>query len=166
MIKLLDILNEGKQVGTLYHWTSFKSLYHIIDSNKLISTSTTDFNSKRTKYEEKCISFTRSKNKNQFYISQYSQCVLLLDGSKLSNNYKITPHHDVNSHFSNDDEFDEEQYDEMEERVCGRDINNLNKYIIKIIFYNKEIKGSSQNEKEFKEVLNLIKKENIPYEIA
>jgi hypothetical protein len=26
MIKLLDILKEAKQVGPLYHWTSFDSL--------------------------------------------------------------------------------------------------------------------------------------------
>jgi hypothetical protein len=159
-------INEGKQVGTLYHWTDFESLYHIIKSNSLISNQTTDFNSKRkTNSEEKCISFTRSKDKNQFLISQDSPCVLVLDGNKLSNNYKINPTHDINPHFYGDDEFDEEEYDEMEERVCGKDIKNLDKYIINIIFDEKNIKGSYQNEKEFKKVLSIVKKKNIPFEI-
>lgn len=158
-------LNEGKQVGTLYHWTDFESLYHIINSNLLISNETTDDESKRTKSEKKCISFTRSKNKSQFLIAQEGQCALIIDGDKLSNNYKINPHHDINPHFYGNDEFDEEQYDEMEERVCGKDIKNLSNYIIKVIFDEESIEGSDQNKKEFKKALNIVKKKNIPFEI-
>ena len=166
MIKLVDILNEGKQVGILYHWTDFLNLYSIINSNSLKSNITTDFNSKRlTKSEEKCISFTRSKNKSQFLISQDSQCALILDGNILSNNYKISPHHDVNPHYG-DDEDDYEVYDEMEERICGIDIKNLDRYITGIIFDKESIKSSSQNKKEFKKCLSIVKKKNIPYEIV
>jgi hypothetical protein len=169
MIKLVNLLKEiteGKQVGTLYHWTSYKNLYSIINLNSLIPSLTTDFNSERkTKSEEKCISFTRSKDKSQFLISQDSPCVLILDGDKLSNNYKITPNHDINPHYEDDNEYDYEEYDEMEERVCGREIKNLDKYIINIIFDEKSIKGSYQNEKEFKKCLRIVKKKNIPYEI-
>ena len=54
----------------------------------------------------------------------------------------------------------------MEERICVKDIKDLNNYIIKIIFYKESIEGSSQNEKEFKKCLSLITKNNIPYEIV
>ena len=35
MIRLIDLLNEGKQVGLLYHYTSEKGLKSILQSNKL-----------------------------------------------------------------------------------------------------------------------------------
>jgi hypothetical protein len=149
MIKLVDILkeiNEGKQVGTLYHFTSLKNLLSIIQNNTLIASNTTDFIDKKIKLQ--CISLTRTPNKKQFSIASESGCVLVLDGDKLSNNYKITPYHDPNQYY-----FSDEEYDEMEERIC-KDILNLNKYIIKIILY-----------KSTPEIESLLKEKNIPYEI-
>jgi hypothetical protein len=149
MIKLVDILkeiNEGKQVGTLYHFTSLKNLLSIIQNNTLVASNTTDFIDKKIKVQ--CISLTRTSNKKQFSIASESGCVLVLDGDKLSNNYKITPYHDPNQYY-----FSDEEYDEMEERIC-KDILNLNKYIIKIILY-----------KSTPEIESLLKEKNIPYEI-
>ena len=37
MIKLIDILNEAKQVGLLYHYTSVDGLKNILQSNQLKS---------------------------------------------------------------------------------------------------------------------------------
>jgi hypothetical protein len=54
MIKLINILkeiNEGKQVGILYHYTENWLLEKIIKSNKLISP----------------VSFTRSKDKETVF---------------------------------------------------------------------------------------------------
>jgi hypothetical protein len=149
MIKLLDILKEiteGKQVGTLYHFTLLKNLFNIIKDNTLKASITTDFIDKKLKLT--CISLTRTLNKAQFAISQDSEALIILDGDKLSNNYKITPYHDPNQYY-----FSDEEYDEMEERIC-KDINNLNKYIIKIILFTPDPKIES-----------LLKEKNIPYEI-
>lgn len=162
MIKLVNLLKEAKQVGILYHYCQFSDLYLIIKSNLLKASETTDFiNNKISNPQTKCVSLTRSKNKDQFLISYESDCVLVLDGDKLSNNYKISPHHDPNQLY-----YVDEEHDEMEERICGKDIKNLNNYIIKIIFYKENIKGSFQNEKEFKKCLSLITKKNISYEIV
>jgi hypothetical protein len=131
MIKLINILkeiNEGKQVGILYHYTENWLLEKIIKSNKLISP----------------VSFTRSKDKETvFWIN--AEAVLVIDGDKLSTRYKIKPYQS----------YDEEgrYFDEMEERV-NKDINNLNKYLIKIILF------KTNPEIEF-----LLKEKNIPYEI-
>ena len=149
MIKLSNLLKEiieGKQVGTLYHFTSLKNLSSIIENNILIASNTTDFINKKLKLQ--CISLTRTPNKTQFAISQDSEALIVLDGDKLSNNYKITPYHDPNQYY-----FSDEEYDEMEERIC-KDIINLNKYIIKIILF-----------KTNPELEPLLREKNIPYEI-
>jgi hypothetical protein len=131
MTKLINILKkiiEGKQVGTLYHYTENWLLEKIIKSNMLRAP----------------VSFTRSKDKETvFWIG--AECVLVVDGDKLSNNYKISPYQD----------YDEEgqYFDEMEERV-NKNITNLDKYLTKIILY-----------KTNPEIESLLKEKNIPYEI-
>ena len=151
MIKFLDILKEAKQAGMLYHFTLLKYLFPIIQDNMLKTSVTADHIGKKyktIKHNPKCVSFTRTLNKEQFYISSDSDCVLVLDGDKLSNNYKISPHHDNSQLY-----FDDIEYDEMEERIC-KDITNLNKYLIKVILY-----------KSTPEIESLLKEKNIPYEI-
>jgi hypothetical protein len=92
MIKLADILNEGKQVGILYHYTENWLLQQIIESNTLLSP----------------VSFTRSKDKTTvFWIGE--EFALVIEGNKLSNNFKIRPYQ------SRDEE--DNYFDEMEERV-------------------------------------------------
>jgi hypothetical protein len=129
MIKLINLLNEGKQVGILYHYTENWLLQQIIESNTLLAP----------------VSFTRSKDKETvFWIG--AECSLVIDGDKLSNNYKIKPYQS----------YDEEgnYFDEMEERV-DKNIIDLNKYLIKVILFKQDL-----------EIENLLKEKNIPYEIA
>ena len=65
MIKLIDILKEAKQVGILYHYCQFSDLYPIIKSNLLKASETTDFDDDSINNPQtKCVSLTRSKNKN------------------------------------------------------------------------------------------------------
>ena len=129
MIKLADILNEGKQVGILYHYTENWLLQQIIESNTLLSP----------------VSFTRSKDKTTvFWIG--AECALVIDGNKLSNNYKIRPHQ------SRDEEGN--YFDEMEERV-DKNVTDLNKYLIKVIFFKQDPK-----------IEGLLEEKNIPYEIV
>ena len=68
----------------------------------------------------------------------------MIDGDKLSNKYRISPYSD----WINTNE------DEMEERICGGDITNIDQYIIKVILY-----------RDNDEIKSLLKSKNIPYEI-
>jgi hypothetical protein len=130
-------LTEGKKVGILYHNTSPINAINILKDNKLVAQSytnniVTDFRNKpedfyfifgnlipkdKSKVKE-FISFTRNKN----YIRTDDNVQFVLDGDKISQNYKITPY----------SQFGGRENDEMEERVFG-DVTNLNKYIIKVI---------------------------------
>jgi hypothetical protein len=141
MIKLVDILNEGKQVGILYHYTENWLLQQIIESNTLLAP----------------VSFTRRQS-NWVRDFTNGESIIVIDGDKLSNNYKIRPYQDISPFLDNyDDEFPSfkgGKNEEYEERV-DKNITNLNKYIIKIILLKQDL-----------EIENLLKEKNIPYEIA
>lgn len=154
------IINERKQVGVLYHSTLMERLFKIIQENKLkvnrdhIS-SIINYRSERDNNVmlhsllgpvlldpdkiPPSISFTRNKQ----YVRHDNNAVIVLDGDKLSERYRITP-------YSN---FGGREHDEMEERVF-RDVVNLDKYIIKIIL-------PYENE----EMESLLNDRGIPYEI-
>lgn len=83
MIKLVDLLNEiteGKQVGTLYHFTSIDNLKKILKSGTLIPSK-----------ERKYISFTRNKNLTTLD-NEKRDVKITIDGDKLSTKYKIIPY--------------------------------------------------------------------------
>ena len=132
MIKLIDVLYEGKQVGILYH---------IMDENSFTYNLTNDRIGNR---KDDIISFSRSKS--FLSIPQHLPkdkvfARFIIDGDKLSNNYKIFPVDDrfYKSKNQKKDSLDWlfENQDEFEERVIGV-INNIGKYIIKIEIF-KEI---------------------------
>ena len=138
-------LVEAKQVGILYHYTTLDSLEDIITSNQLLSNvPDVDVDDELDPNINKggMVAFTRANPKSaQFAIAQYADAVLVIDGDKLSNKYKIEPTHQYGGN-----------EDEMEERIY-KDINNLNKYLIKIILFENNTKIES-----------LLKEKNIPYE--
>lgn len=76
------IVNEGKQRGTLYHFTDEDGLNGIINSGGLYS----DFYS--------YISFTRSFTPPSVGHLEYMYVRFAFDGDKLSNKYKIQPYSD------------------------------------------------------------------------
>jgi hypothetical protein len=138
--QMMGLLVEGKQVGLLYHNTFIQNAIEIIQSNKLkknliINNMATDYRYKMDDFIfvfgfpvhknynnlKHFISFTRNKSYQRNDKNQNVQ--FILDGDKLSQKYKITPH----SHFGG------RKYDEMEERVYET-ITNLDKYIIDIIY--------------------------------
>jgi hypothetical protein len=77
------LLNEGKQVGTLYHFTSLSGLYGILKTGYI------NIN------EDGFVSTTRDKNLNTSeFDSEYEEpnyVSIYLDGNKISQNYKISP---------------------------------------------------------------------------
>jgi hypothetical protein len=140
MIKLTNLLKEiteAKQVGTIYHFTN--DLEKILQTNSLKATKIKDLST-----HPGVVSFTRTPHRT-FDIARYSDSVLVIDGDRLSNKYKISPFKDPKVNWE----------DEMEERVFG-DIPNIDQYITKVILF----------EDEFDEdVIPLLKEKNIPYEI-
>jgi hypothetical protein len=150
MIRLMDLLKEAKQVGSLYHYTSEKELKGILDSNEL-NVSTERYQG----HELYFVSFTRNKNfhrkgANWGIKTDYR---ITIDGDKLSNKYKIQPFAykpgwDYADNWEYDwleDESEADrrhffdvtgQYDEQEERIYFRNhnssIEDIDKYILAV----------------------------------
>lgn len=142
MIKLIDILreiNEGKQVGDLYHFTYAGRLLFILKQNILKAIQSNDEG-------KKYISFTRNKNLflNPSRIAGDFEVALVIDGDKLSSNYKIEPY-----------SAPESKKNEYEERVVidpkKQGIDNIKNYIKKII-----IIGDKVSSEEIEEIKNNI----------
>jgi hypothetical protein len=150
MIKLIDILNEAKQVGLLYHYTSVDGLKNILQSNQLKSSEENYMGN-----DLNFISFTRNKNfdKKGQKFNVKTDYRITLDGDKLSNRYKIKPFAYIPGWSYKDNwEYDwlEDEpesvvrdffnatgdYDEQEERIWfkqpGQYINDIKKYILAV----------------------------------
>lgn len=88
-------IEEGKQVGILYHYTSLKAADKILKdgfiqgSDKAISGYSDNIIGKN--YYS--LSLTRDKNFHKVYrvIGEYPECRFVIDGDVLSNKYKIQP---------------------------------------------------------------------------
>jgi hypothetical protein len=127
-IKPLNI-SEAKQVGILYHYTLLDYLVSIINDNALKALGTTTFGP--------IISFTRDKNFHNVKRNiMGTECRIVIDGDKLSNNYKITPiaEKDFKRNTNNT---------ESEERITfvsrNDEIKNLDKYVISYDIFLDEI---------------------------
>jgi hypothetical protein len=157
-MKLLDILlNEGKQVGKIYHFTSIKSIVDIcLIENSLIGrpfkhNNFSYGNSKDSylynqddikkhhnyykdiikKYELNyfTVSFTRDKFLNNIFRSVSSmECRMIFDGDKLSNKYQFMPYQ-----FLSNIGRDREGIGDEQEELClikgSNNIKNINSYI-------------------------------------
>jgi len=109
------ILKESKQVGIIYHYTTYKAVLDILKSNSL-----------KSKNFGKWISFTRSK----YPLFSDDVVQISFDGDKLSEKYKIEPFNFFNNYSK----------DEKEERIEAKEIRNIDKYIISVkIKYNKQL---------------------------
>lgn len=117
-----QLFNEGKQVGTLYHFTNINSLVQIIQKNSLKPSSIS-----------KSISFTRNPkfhnvDKRVGLGSQYLEVKIVVDGDRLSNRYKIQPFNFFKSRTKHPHPSPRA---EEEERVITNDnINNFDNYVI------------------------------------
>ena len=134
MIKLKDILNEAKQVGIIYHYTTFESGLKVLESNQLKSDHTAESTNAKPVFG---ISFTRDKRFNNanravdFTNSSFGRTPQLrftIDGNKLSNKFKVQP-------YSQGGRFDKGKKDfEAEERVTSDKLFTipLSNYLISI----------------------------------
>ena len=149
MIRLIDLLNEGKQVGTLYHFTTLRGATGILASGKI------NIN------EDGVISATRDKNLNTAEFDTEGDpdeniVRIDLDGNKISNNYKIQPY--SFGHIGKENLEFEEQI------IIGKEGLPI-KYITNIkIMVNNEDEYSYK--KYFNSLTQIIQDKNIPYEIV
>lgn len=133
------ILNEGKQVGTLYHICDVKQFIKYVLPKDQLKASGKYYNGlyKSNDY----ISLTRNKYYTLVHdLSDYSGVFirLVIDGDRLSDNYRIGPYNDVQFDIETgefldlpSDGDDAPRYREQEEVVKGP-INNLSRYLKEI----------------------------------
>lgn len=132
MKSFLEFYTEAKQVGILYHYTALFRLPRIIAENKLGFESA------------KYVSFTRDKHFHKHYREgiEVEECRFVIDGDKLSENYRILPY----NYFGDKSQTGigpyassrphQKTYDEQEERI-SKQVTNLKNYVIKIQIFKK-----------------------------
>lgn len=141
MVKLVrkQIINEAKQVGTLYHICSLESLFKYIIKNDVLSGSG-NFNNWLLGGRTDVVSFTRDKRYIVSTDNTRDTSILFsftVDGDKLSENHKIIPYNDFA--FYEDGwkvDFSEEEdgytgKTESEEVVVG-EIKNFSSFVLGI----------------------------------
>jgi hypothetical protein len=164
----IQALDERKQVGNLYHFTSYSSLIQIINSGFVLTTKHKDI--------QPYVSFTR--NKSMYSDSISTQARLTIDGTKLTDKYKLSPHADEKAGYGRT------SVDESEERVSllrypkGVDVSkSLVEVTLRKINPNIDWDDpdSFQDSEDFVEppsledyntLINLLKKKNIPFKIV
>jgi len=152
LLKLFEsIISERKQVGDVYHFTSSRSLFQILQTNRLKPTwGTRNFSMGKMTGFTRSISTTRDKNFSKYRLGTKSQIkgddfVLVIDGTRMSDKYRTIAY---------DDSYDPSDYeeenrdlrkifgDEMEQLWYGPKIEkdgitNIKDYIKKIIITKK-----------------------------
>lgn len=127
MKSFLQYLQEEKQIGILYHYTSIPKLISIIKSNSLKSGKYETYLPLQNKYVNS-ISLTRDKNFHRLWrLGIITECRFIVDGNKLSRKYRIRPYHYFKNYHYN-----ETHKDEQEEIVLTQEITNLSDYVIKL----------------------------------
>lgn len=93
LLKIYKELTEGKQVGTVYHFTSIPRLKKILAANKLRYSHGKGVNIQKAVSTTR-VSHTFDHEHNLGGGEQDPFVALMLDGDKLSNQYKTRPHDD------------------------------------------------------------------------
>jgi hypothetical protein len=122
-LKFIQIINEAKQVGEIYHYTALANALKIINDNELFSSHADRGFS---------ISFTRDKyflNKPRIGLGG-TDIAFVIDGNKLSNNYKINPNKFTTDNVGN----------EQEERIQDiKKITNFKNYVKEVWIFKSRI---------------------------
>lgn len=145
MKRFKEFLNESKQVGTLYHFTSVKGLQSILSNNVLGVFS-------------RPVSLTRDKNLHKSRTADSLKGVrfsLEIDGDKLSNRHKIVPYKDTIW-------LKRGAETESEERVKPP-INNIGDYIKSISIHNKHGEDYDSISDEEEKVIRNVKAKGIKF---
>lgn len=117
--KWTETINEGKQVGTLYHVTSPEKYKKIINQN-VLKGGFINIDGKET------VGISTTRNKNFKYDGNTVQ--IALDGDKLSNKYKIRPYDYWMRNYPVHN--NPQAQDEDEEIILTSSIDNIKDYIL------------------------------------
>ena len=182
MIKLLDLI-EAKQVGILYHFTSYESLIQIIKDNFILKTRSQVNQGHKYEQNSNYISFTRSKNIEKSSVPQEAR--IIIDGSKLSEHYKIEQYADYKQGYGRgyNKHWEEDRIDESEERIDASKYGgkvDISKCVLKIDIVSFEEETPYRNKYDtevfpnnffdkiynnYKELIKLLDNKKIPYNI-
>lgn len=128
-----NFLQERKQYGELYHYTHIRSLMNILSSDMI----------RATKAYDNTVSFTRDSKFHYYRRPSIggTQCRLIIDGERLSDNHAIEPYNDNRS---SDMTFKVTQhgYVESEERVFN-DLKNVKRYLLGIDIFAQQVSCAS-----------------------
>ena len=98
MIKFIDLLKEiSNNSNKIYHWTSYLSCKRIIEFNKLKSNKSSQFfeyDESRDLPDYKNVVFFTIENERFADEENSNQCILVVDKSKLSKDYKVISYGD------------------------------------------------------------------------
>jgi hypothetical protein len=156
MYSFSSFINESKQVGDLYHWTSFAGVYMILEENYLKGANRTVRNDARTinRADEHGVSFTRDKTFYKDHSKYYPmEACIVIDGNKLSNNYKLFPYNDFYEGEFKPNYKGAKESDEMETRT-NRSIEKIKNYIIRVELYHNTSGASKKDQLDFIKFLN------------
>jgi hypothetical protein len=170
-MKLFEIaqsLDERKQLGTLYHFTSYKGMVSILNDGLKLENKFGEKDDKDNNY----ISFTRDKQMVSDTVSR--QVRIAIDGTILSDRYQIRPYADSKSGYGRTTQ------DEKEERALVKKKDgfvDISGCVIRIDIKDiKEYTNDDENEFEFGmeppsyseyvKLINILPKTQIPYKIV
>lgn len=182
MIKLIDILkeslNEGKQVGVIYHFTDYESAKKIVDDGLKLKVAAKPTGLEKTPDYAKYVSFTRNKDMRSPTI--YREVRFKVDGTAMSNRYKIEPFADTKAGFGRRTSDESEERVDVEMRGGSIDISpyllsieimdptalkeNQQEYEDDYVDFETPIKGS--NLLHYKDLIDTLKEKNIPFKIV
>lgn len=134
---LRGYLKESVNIGDIYHFTYFVNLISILESNSLVSS--------QEEHNIPFISFTRNRRFEADTVFG-THCYFVVDGTKLSNSYKIVPYNYFYRELAArgfDPPLHMYQNSEQEERLIFTrppfSIINFKKYVKKIVFLSKAL---------------------------
>jgi len=167
LIDLLKEINEGRQVGEIYHFTSLDFIYDILKSGKLEP-------SPNRLEKLGFVSFTRNRALSTMGGFK-SQVRIVIDGDKLSDKYQILPYAQLKPETKRDEEKWTTPYSRISQNSESElvipskkygDKVNIIPYIKKldIIIYNYMDSYNPDQIKEIKKINNISEKLNIPVE--
>lgn len=169
MIKLIDLIQEGKQVGTLYHYTSYKRMLDIVKS---------DFIFLPLPHHDAKVPFQHylslTRNKNFISSSVPMEVRITLDGNKLAERYKIEPYADTEQGFGRrpaissylDKDRGAGEWDEAEERISYKKYPNGIKFkdaLLGIELIDNKYNRDSRIVNAYKALVEELDKQNISY---
>tara|TARA_R110000822_G_scaffold149056_6_gene288139 strand:+ start:4782 stop:7679 length:2898 start_codon:yes stop_codon:yes gene_type:complete len=138
----IERLNEAKQVGLLYHVTTPQKLEKILNSNTLRG-SYISWDGGETDF----LGISTTRNKNFLYDNNKIQIVL--DGDKISNNYKVMPYDYWRRNYNIPGESQTQDEDEEIIKVGEGGLKSIKDYIIKINDFTENINETKKSKDPF-----------------